>query len=69
MSKHIQVDGHPSLVRDRETGAILNINKASIRAARQAKQSRKISEERLDRMEARIDKLTELLHKLVEKNG
>jgi len=33
--KHIKVDGEAGFVRDKDTGAILNINKNEIAAARE----------------------------------
>lgn len=40
MSKMIKVEGHPNLVRDPKSGAILNINKNEIRAAKKRKEIR-----------------------------
>ena len=37
MSRHVKVEGHPDLVRDRNSGAILNINSNAMTAARERK--------------------------------
>ena len=63
---HIKVEGHPGLIRDKKSGAILNINKPNINAAKLAKKNRANERERLDHMENEIGEIKELLLRLIE---
>ena len=66
---YLKVDGKPNLVRDTESGAILNTNGS------QAEQYRKIREDRINKdkeieeMKSDIQDIKQLLTKLVEKDG
>jgi hypothetical protein len=64
----IKVKGHNNLRRDPNTGAILNINTTSINKAKLAKQQRLRDKERLNNLEAKIERIESLLLKLVDKN-
>ena len=66
---YVQVDEHPGLVRDRKSGAILNINKNSITQARAAKKKRKDDASRLDALENKLERALDLLEALVNKDG
>jgi hypothetical protein len=66
---YVQVDEHPGLVRDRKSGAILNINKNSITQARVAKKKRKADADRLDVLENKLERALDLLEALVNKDG
>lgn len=73
MSDLIQVDGHPGLARDENTGAIVNINRSSIKAARQAKALRRAkelkeenTENRLAKLEDQMDQMLSILKKMAE---
>ena len=68
MGKHIKVAGHSNLVRDLNSGAILNINKKSIEDARNAKRNRQEREQRLDRLENEMADIKNLLLQLVNNN-
>lgn len=65
--KYIPVEGKPDLVRDPHTGAIVNINKNDIRAARERKQKRKSQQAEFDQLKQDVDEIKQLLNKLVEK--
>jgi hypothetical protein len=56
-------------VRDRKSGAILNINKNSITQARAAKKKRKDDENRLDALESKVERALDLLEALGNKDG
>jgi len=65
--KHIKIEGETSFVRDVNTGAILNINKNEINAARERKRQRKIKEQELQDLKNDVSEIKELLVKLIEK--
>lgn len=65
--KHIKVDGEAGFVRDKSTGAILNINKNEIAAARERKRQRKLKEQELQDLKNEVSEIKELLVKLIEK--
>ena len=66
MSK-IKIDGHPGLVRDKNSGAILNINSNEIEAARERKALRKQKDQEFENLKNEVSEIKELLLKLVEK--
>tara|TARA_Y100000817_G_C16751664_1_gene497310 strand:- start:259 stop:495 length:237 start_codon:yes stop_codon:yes gene_type:complete len=57
--QYINVEGSGGLVRDKETGAILNTNKSEIERARERKIISKKKEEELDNMKSDIKNLKE----------
>jgi len=67
MSSYINVEGHPGLVRDKNSGAILNINSNEIEAARERKRLRKQKDVELEDLKNEVSEIKELLLKLVEK--
>jgi hypothetical protein len=67
---YIKVEGHSGLVRDKETGAILNINKTEVEQARERKKLRKQKEQELQDLKNDVSEMKQLLAQLVEKyNG
>jgi hypothetical protein len=74
MSRYVPVEGHPHLVRDMNSGAILNTNRSAIQQARERKIARKQREldeqrdkERLDSLESDISEIKEALKLLLQK--
>ena len=70
----IKVEGHSNLVRDPKSGAILNINRTEITAARERKRLRAIKEDEEKQLKADVSllknemsEIKHLLGKLVEK--
>lgn len=68
--RYLPVKDHPNLVKDMNTGAVININKKEIQKRREYKE--KIREERekinkIDKLEEDIDEIRSLLHQLVGK--
>lgn len=63
----IMVEGSSSYARDLETGAIININKEEISAAREAKKRRKNKDKEFEELKNEVGEIKELLNKLVEK--
>lgn len=71
MEKHlVKVEGHPSLARNKNSGAIVNINKSSINQARIAKIAKKKNEDqlnsRISNLENKVDKLLDILQEVVK---
>lgn len=66
MSK-IKIDGHSGLVRDKNSGAILNINSNEINLARERKALRKQKDQEFENLKNEVSEIKELLLKLVEK--
>ena len=74
MSKYIPVEGHQDLLRDTTTGALININKTEMERAKSIKMLKQqqidTQEEmnnRLDKLESRIDYILSTLTSLNEK--
>ena len=66
--KYIQVEGNSGLVRDRETGAILNANVTEIQKARLKKNKEKQRELEIQELKKDVSEIKVLLTKLIEKN-
>ena len=66
--KYIRVEGNSGLVRDRETGAILNANVTEIQKARLKKNKEKQREQEIQELKKDVSEIKVLLTKLVEKN-
>ena len=66
--KYIQVEGNSGLVRDRETGAILNANTTEIQKARLKKNKEKQRDQEIQELKKDVSDIKVLLTKLVEKN-
>lgn len=71
--KHLQVQGHTNLVRDKRTGAILNTNRNEIARARKIKNIKNRETEVIKNLSQDVDTLKEdmkeikeLLFRLVE---
>ena len=71
--KHVQVQGHTNLVRDKRTGAILNTNRNEIVRARKIKDIKNKETEVIKNLSQDVDTLKEdmkeikeLLFRLVE---
>ena len=68
MDNYIKVDGQPSLVRDRNSGAIININTTEFEKARLAKKAKKRQEQKLQDLENDVIEIKALLRQLIEKS-
>lgn len=64
--KFQNVKGHHGLVRDKGSGAILNINNDEIRAARRRKNVWLKEQERVTNLEKDMNEIKTLLHKILE---
>ena len=61
------VEGHGDLVRDISTGAILNINKNEISAARRRKLERRQKEKEFEDLKNEVGDIKNMLTKIIEK--
>jgi len=67
---YLKVEGNHNLVRDTSTGAILNINKDEISAARKRKLERKQKEKELEELKNEVGEIKNMLNQIIEKlNG
>jgi len=70
----IKVDGHSGIGRDTKTGAIININKKEVEAARERKKKRLEAREDRNKLASQVDTLEnevadikDMLTKILEK--
>ena len=64
---YIKVKGHSNLVRSLSTGAILNINKDEISAARKRKLERRQKEKEFEDLKNEVSDIKIMLTKIIEK--
>jgi len=57
MTKYAKVDGNPNLVRDKVSGAILNINSNEIKRARRRKNLWQEEKEKTEALTSEVDSL------------
>ena len=67
--KYTRIEGHWGYVKD-ENGAILNINKEEIEAAKKRKEQRRNQEKELSQLKDEVGDIKKMLTQIVEKlNG
>ena len=71
---HLKVEGHTDLVRDKKTGAVININKTESDLARKRKYTWRMQQREQEKLKSDVDQLKndisdikDLLTQLVEK--
>lgn len=64
---YIKVEGHRDLLRDKDNGAILNINKEEISAARKRKLERRQKEKEIEELKNEVSDIKTMLTKIIEK--
>ena len=64
--RHAQVDGHPDLVRDSRSHAIININSGQMTQARIRKKKWRDEQEKMAKMQDEISEMKELIEYLIE---
>lgn len=74
MGNYLKVEGHKDLVRDRQTGVVVNINKKETLLAIERKRIRKEKEKELESMKKDVDilksdivEIKSLLNKIAER--
>lgn len=68
MKNYLKVEGHPGLVRDPESGAILNINTSELEQRSKVRSAKRKERERVDKLESEISEIKYLLQQLLEKS-
>jgi|TARA_Y200000002_G_scaffold230878_1_gene190614 hypothetical protein len=68
-NRYIQVEGNPSLVRDRESGAILNSDVSEIKRQKEIKRKNLLKEQELVELKEEVSELKDLVKQLVEKHA
>ena len=63
----IKVQGHRNYVRDKNSGAILNINKAEIEEARKRKAERLEKDKEIESLKNEVSDIKIMLTKIIEK--
>ena len=73
MNKYQKVEGHSNLVRDKQTGAILNTSRAGVEKARKIKEAKRLETERMNSLTEEVtalknemSEIKQLLTRLVE---
>jgi hypothetical protein len=64
---YVKIEGHNGYVRDKKSGAVLNLNKSEIEAAKKRKQQRAIKEQELDNLKNEVSDIKIMLTKIIEK--
>ena len=68
-NRYIQVEGNPSLVRDRESGEILNSDVSEIKRHKEIKRKNLLKEQELVELKEEVSELKDLVKQLVEKHA
>ena len=55
--RYVKVEGSPDYVKDKSTGAVLNVNRKRILAAREAKQKKKAEQRKQQEIHEKVDSL------------
>lgn len=69
MTEYIKVRDNPDLVRDKKSGAILNINEDLILKARERKRKKQKEQEEFEQMKSDMNEIKKLLSVLINKIG
>lgn len=64
---YVKVEGHPGLVKDPETGIVLNTNNSELSAARARKEKRKQKEKEFEELKSDVQELKGMLKTIIEK--
>lgn len=67
----VKVDGQPGLVRDKNTGAVLNINTTEINRIKELRKNqrelKKVEREEINQLKSDVQDIKMMLSKIVEK--
>jgi tetrahydromethanopterin S-methyltransferase subunit B len=67
MAKYIKIEGEQDLVKDKETGAIINTNMDSLSAYKQKRKKDIEQKNRIDKIENDIGDIKSMLKELINK--
>lgn len=62
-----KVEGHADLIRDLESGAIINNDKTAYQSYIELRNQKLKEKSRIDRLESDVNEIKSLLHKLLDK--
>ena len=63
----IKVDGHPDLVKDPRSGAVINTHVEAMKAARLRKERMKDKEQKLQQLENDVSEMKQMLELILKK--
>ena len=63
----LKVEGHSDVMKDTETGAVININSNEIENARKRKAIRRQEKEEIENLKNEVSDIKKMLTKIVEK--
>jgi hypothetical protein len=66
---YLKVEGRPNLVRDTESGAILNTSKGAVEQYRMIREKHNNKNKQIEQMQSDILELKQIIKQLVEKDG
>lgn len=73
--RYMKVEGRPDYVKDMKTGAVLNVNRKRILAAREAKQKKKVEQQKQEEIHNKVinlekgfDEIKQMLQSLLDIN-
>lgn len=64
---YIKVEGHPGLIKDKDTGVVLNTNEQEVEAARARKKAWKEKQRELDELKNDVSELKDMMKQILEK--
>ncbi len=64
---YLEVEGHPGLVRDKNTGVVLNTNEQEVEAARARKKAWKQKQKELEELKNDVSELKVMMKQILEK--
>ena len=67
MDKHIKIENESDIVRDRESHAIINVNKKAYMEAKAAREKRLQQSDRLEKVENDLKEVKAFLEKILQK--
>ena len=65
-SKYIAINGHPELVKDTNSGAILNIDNQALEAYRNKKKQKQLEEKRINNLENDMIEIKYMMKQLLK---
>lgn len=66
---YLKVEGRPNLVRDTESGAILNTSKGAVEQYKMIREKHDNKNKQIEQMQSDILELKQIIKQLVEKDG
>lgn len=67
MTQYIKVEGHDNLVRDKQTGAILNNDSSSYQAYMRQKQVKLSERNEIEKLKSEVGEIKDMLKIIMEK--